>query len=137
MLRALAVQGVDPSTFQLLRYTRYWHGYNVIAALALRRMDLRDLRRMLSDAGWMAIAVLAFVAFRSGPHARRTGLAIALTAATVWGVPYFAPGLTQGPGDALLLLALAAIAVWPRMTVSLATIVPYAAAFGAVVCRLP
>jgi hypothetical protein len=136
VLRALTVRDVDPSAFQLLRYTRYWHGYNVIAALALRRMELRDLRRMLSDAVWIAIAVLAFAACRSGPHAQRTGLAIALTAATVWGAPYFAPGLTQGPGDTLLLLALAAIAAWPRMTVSLVIIVPYAAAFGAAVVFL-
>ena len=77
--------------------------------------------------------MLALVACRSGPRTRRTGLIIALAAATVWAVPYFAPGFTHGPGDAFLLLALTAIAAWPRMTVGLGTIVPYAAGFGATV----
>jgi hypothetical protein len=133
VLRALVVEGVDPNTLLLDRYARYWHGYNVVAAFGLRVMELRDLRRVLSGAVWFAIAVLALAARRSGPRTRRTGLIIALTTATVWAVPYFAPNFTFGPGDALLLLALAGIAAWPRMTVGLGTIVPYAAGFGATV----
>ncbi len=131
VLRFLAEEWVDPNTLLLVRYTRYWHGYNVVPALALRYIELRDLRRVLAGAVWLAIGTLAFASLRSGPRARRAGVIIALVAATVWAVPYFAPGLTQGPGDALLLLGLAAIAAWPRMTVGLGTIVPYAAGFGA------
>ena len=133
VLRALVEEGVDPNTLLLQRYVRYWHGYNAVAAFALRGMELRSLRRMLSGAVWVAIGILALAACRSGTRVRRTGLIIALTAATVWAVPYFAPGLTEGPGDALLLLALAAIAAWPRMAVGFGTIVPYAAGFGATV----
>jgi hypothetical protein len=133
VLRALVVEGVDPNTLFLLRYARYWHGYNVVVALALRGMELRTLRQVLSSAVWVAIGMLVLAACRSGSRVRRTGFIIALAAATVWAVPYFAPGLTEGPGDALLLLGLAAIAAWPRMTVRLGTIVPYAAGFGAIV----
>jgi hypothetical protein len=133
VLRALVAGEVNPNTLPLLRYARYWHGNMALAAFALRGMELRDLRRVLSGAVWVAIAVLALATRRSGPRTRRTGLIIALAAATVWAVPYFAPGLTDGPGDALLLLGLAAIAAWPRMTTDLSTLVPYAAGFGATV----
>jgi hypothetical protein len=116
-----------------LRYTRYWHGYNVVVAFGLRGMELRTLRQVLSSAVWVAIGMLVLAALQTGSRARRTGCILAFAAATVWAVPYFAPGLTEGPGDALLLLALAAIAAWPRMTASLGTIVPYAAGFGSTV----
>jgi hypothetical protein len=132
-LYALVVQRADPDTLPSFRYARYWHGYNVTAGLALRIMELRDLRRALSIAVWLAITLLALATYRRGPHTQRTGLAIALAAAVVWAVPYFAPGLTHGPGDAIVLLALAGIAVRPRMAGELRAIVPYAAGFGAVV----
>jgi hypothetical protein len=96
-------------------------------------MELRDFRRLLRAAVWLSMAVLALATCRSGFVARRTGLTIALAAATVWGVQYSAPGLSQGPGDASLLLGLAGIAAWPKLTTRLAAIIPYAAGFGAVV----
>jgi hypothetical protein len=64
---------------------------------------------------------------------RRVGFAIALAATIGWGEPYFAPGLVYGPGDTLLLLGLAAIAARPFLALTLNTIVPYAAGFGATV----
>lgn len=133
VLRALVSEWVDPRTLLSLRYSRYWHGYNVVAALGLRFLELRNLRRVLVGLVWISIAVLAAASIRSGLCVRRTGLSVALAAATVWGVPYLAPGLTQGPGDALLLLALAPIAARPRMATDLGRIVPYAAGFGAAV----
>ena len=132
LLRALVVDGVDPATLILAdRFTRYWHGYNALTGLALRSMELGDFRRLLRCAVWLSIAVLALATLRSGFVARRTGLTIALAAATVWGVQYSAPGLSQGPGDAFLVLGLAGIAAWPKWTARLAAIVPYAAGFGA------
>jgi hypothetical protein len=136
VLRFLVEEWVDPNSLLPIRYSRYWHGYNAVAAFALRHMELKHLRRALSGAVWLAIGMLAVASLRSGPRVRRTGLVIALVAATVWAVPYFGQGLATGPGDALLLLALAAIAAWPRIAVSLDTIVPYAAGFGAIVVFL-
>ncbi|MEP6995887.1 MAG: hypothetical protein ABI968_15290, partial [Acidobacteriota bacterium] len=136
-LRALVVEGVDRNTLEKMRYARYWHGYNALAAMALRRLELREFRRLLSAAVWGAIGALTLAAaYRSGRHVRRTGLAIAFAAATVWAVPYFARGLSQGPGDALLLLGLAAVAIWPRLTARLDTVVTFAACFGAAVVFL-
>jgi hypothetical protein len=134
LLRALVVERVDPATLLLAdRFTRYWHGYNALTGLALRSMELRDFRRLLKGAVWLSIVVLALATCRSGFVARRTGLTIALAAATVWGVQYSAPGLSQGPGDASLLLGLAGVAAWPKLVQRLGAIVPYAAGFGAVV----
>ena len=104
-----------------------------MAAFALQRVELRTLRRMIVGAVWVAIGLLALAAGRSGTYVRRTGLTIAITAATVWAVPYFSPGLTQGPGDALLILGLVGLAAWPRMAVQPGTLVPCAAGFGALV----
>ena len=136
VLRALVVDGRDPATLHVLHYSRYWHGYNALTSFALRWMDLRGLRRVLSGIVWMAIGMLGLAACRSGGHRRRAGLAIAVAAGTVWAVPYFSPGLTGGPGDAALVLALVPIVAWPRTTARLGFIVPYAAGFGAVVVFL-
>jgi hypothetical protein len=131
VLRYLAAEWVDPQALLPIRYSRYWHGYNVIVAFALRHMELQDLRRLLTAGVWLSIGLLGFAAWRSGARVRRTAMIVAFVAATVWAVPYFAPGLTQGPGDAFLLLALAAIAARPKIATDLGAIVPYAAGFGA------
>lgn len=133
VLRDLVVNRVDPETLILKRYSRYWHGCSAVTGFALRWMELRRLRSLLAGAVWLGIGALALAAYRSGFRVRRAGLVIALAAATVWGVQYYSPGLSQGPGDALLLFALATLAAWPGMTARLGTIVPYAAAFGAAV----
>ena len=130
-LRALAMGGASRDTMATFRYARYWHGYMVPAAIALQFLDLVQLRRLLLLAVCTAIAVLAAVAVRAGPHTRRTGLAIAGVAALLWGVPYFAPGLTHGPGDSLLLLALAALVIRPAIATDMSTLLPYSAGFGA------
>ncbi|MGE5276667.1 MAG: hypothetical protein ACM3SU_06715 [Acidobacteriota bacterium] len=134
LLRALVVERVEPATLHLAdRFTRYWHGYNALTGLALRFMELADFRRLLRAAVWLSIGALALGTLRSGPIARRTGLTVALAAATVWGVQYSAPGLSQGPGDAMLMLGLAVVAARPKIAARLDRIVPYAAGFGAVV----
>ena len=77
--------------------------------------------------------MLSGAALRARSHTRRTGLAIAGAAAPCWGVPYFAPGLSHGPGDAALLLALAGLVLRPSSTADLRALLPYSAVFGAVV----
>ena len=133
-LRELVVERIDPKDLEVMPYGRYWHGGNVVAALALRVLDLGTYRRLLSIGVFLAIGVLALASWRAAPHVRRTGLSIAVCAATVWAVPYFSPGLTQGPGDALLILFLAGLAARQRMAAGPRfRIVPYAAVFGSVV----
>jgi hypothetical protein len=136
VLHALVVKGVDPTSLFVMRYTRYWHGPNVVAAVALRGLELKNARRMFAGAVWMAIGLLALAAAHTGSHGRLTGLVISFVAATVWAVPYFAPGLSDGPGDAILLIALAAIVAWPGIAVNLNTIAPYTAGLGATLAFL-
>ena len=135
-LRAIAVGGASRDTMMAFRYARYWHGYMVPAAIALQVMDLVHLRLLLLVAVYAAIALLLFAALRSGEHTRRTGFAIAVSAALFWATPFFAPGITHGPGDAVLLLALAVLVLRPTITGDLGTLLPYAAGFGAVVVFL-
>jgi hypothetical protein len=132
VLSALIVDDLDRTTLYSFRYARYWHGYKVLTAFGLQIMELRELRMALSVAVWIAIGTLALAACRAGRHMRLAALIIAAAAATLWAVPFFAPSLTHGPGDALLLLGLAVVAAWPRIVRETRTLVPYATAFGAV-----
>ena len=133
LLRSLVVDKIDTGGLLLLRYSRYWHGYNTVAAVGLRAVELRTLRRGMSAAVWISIGLLALAGFRAGGQTRRTALFIAATTATVWGVPYFSPGFTFGPGDTSIFLGLVALVSRKRLTSSPKTLVPYAAGFGAVV----
>jgi hypothetical protein len=136
LLHKIVVERADRETLLEARYSRYWHGYNAIAASALRVMDLADLRRMLSGVMWLAITVLFLVAYLRRNQIRLVGTSIAVVAATLWAAPFFSPNLTHGPGDALVLLFVAGIAAQPRIASSLEAIVPYSAAFGAAVVFL-
>lgn len=132
-LEALMVEGASRDTMTNYRYTRYWHGYMVPVGFGLHAMRLVDLRRLLLITVCTGIVVLAGAALRAGPHTRRTGLAIAGTAALCWGVPYFGPGLSHGPGDAALLLMLAGLAFRRSLSTDLGALLPYSAVFGAIV----
>jgi hypothetical protein len=85
---------------------------------------------------WLALALFAVVAYRRGGRVRVAGMAIAATAATVWGEPYFAPNFTFAPADAAVFVGLAGIAAEPGVASSWDTAIPYAAGFGAVVAFL-
>ena len=41
LLRDLVEERVDPKSLRLLRYVNYWHGYNAVAAFALRSIELQ------------------------------------------------------------------------------------------------
>lgn len=133
LLRDLTTAGSDGGQYIQSQYARLWHGSRVPVALALRGLELVQLRRALTAAVWLAVGILAFVAYRSGPRARLVGLGIALASGTLWALPYFAQGLTHGPGDAALLLGVAGVIAWPRLTTDLRRIVPYAVAFGSTI----
>jgi hypothetical protein len=135
-LRALVVERADRAAFVADPYSRYWHGQNVPVAWGLRFMEVDTLRRVFVAVVWVAIAGLAAVSLRAGPHVRLAGLAIALTAALVWATPYFAPGFSYGPLDAVLLLGLVLLAARPKLARSADAIACFAAAYGACVVFL-
>jgi hypothetical protein len=132
VLRALVVDGADSGSMLWFRYARYWHGNNALAGAALQILDLGSLRRGLVLAVFGAIGLLAFAALRTRGRLRGVALLIALVAATVWAVPSFDPGLTHGPGDALVLLGLVPLVLWPRLAVRWELLLPYVAGLGAV-----
>jgi hypothetical protein len=131
LLQALIYGDIERRDLIAFGYSRYWHGYNALAGLALPVIQLQVLRQLVSALVWAAIASLAVFSLRSSGRIRLVGLTIALAAATVWAVPYFDQGLTYGPSDALLLLGLLPIVVRPRLASNIDTIVPYAATYAA------
>jgi hypothetical protein len=133
VLHRVTLEGADVAGLIENHYSRYWHGYNVGVAIALRAMELRTLRRFLVATVWLSLAGFTAVMIRSGRAFRRVGLAIALAATLLWAVPYFDPGFTFGFGDAAVLLGLAGLAARPHIALNVATLVPFAAGFGAVV----
>ena len=133
VLHSVFMGGGNPDSLSVNRYARYWHGYKVAGAIGLSVIGLRDLRRVFSGAVWLAIAVLTLLTSRYGSHVRWTGLTIAGASATVWAVPYFAPGFTHGPGDAVILLALSVIVARQGLTARLDSLIPFAVGFGATV----
>jgi hypothetical protein len=133
VLHQVTLDGADVAGLIENHYSRYWHGYSVGVAVALRAMELRSLRRFLVGTVWLLLAAFTVVMVRSGRASRWVGLAIALAAALLWAVPYFDPGFTFGFGDAAVLLGLAVLAARPHLALNVATLVPYAAGFGAVV----
>jgi hypothetical protein len=133
VLHQVTLDGADVTGLIENHYSRYWHGYSVGVAVALRAMELRRLRRFLVGTVWLSLAAFTVVMVRSGRASRCVGLAIALAAALLWAVPYFDPGFTFGFGDAAVLLGLAVVAARPHLALNVATLVPYAAGFGAVV----
>jgi hypothetical protein len=133
VLYALRVEREIPSEMSVAQYARYWHGPAVVAVFGLRFLELSQFRRVIAGIVWLTIGILALAALRAAPYSRLTGLAIAFAAATFWAVPYFGPGLTHAPGDAVLILALAALVAKRGMSLRINLILPFAAAFGAVI----
>lgn len=133
VLYALVVNKVNPNTLDKSHYSRYWHGYNLFVGIALKVMEVKDLRRLLSVSIWVVIAFLAITSFRSGSHVRAAGTSITLAAAFFWAAPYFAPNFTHGPGDILVLLGLLVMITWPNKAFRPRLIVMFAAGFGAII----
>jgi hypothetical protein len=132
VLRAIVVDGRDRGELLSFRYTRYWQGDMVLAAWMLGFVGLATVRTVLVLVVMVAIATLAVVGTRAGPRVRATALSIALAAALLWAAPFYDPGLTHGPGDAVVVLALVPIALLPGLATRQETIAPYAAGLGAI-----
>ena len=101
--------------------------------LALRAMEIRTLRRVLGAGVWLSLGAFLLLTVRAGGTTRRVGLAIALSAALLWAVPYFDQGVTLGFGDTALILGLAVLAAQPHLARHVDTMALFAALFGAVI----
>jgi hypothetical protein len=133
VLQRVASEGADLAGLIENHYSRYWHGYRVGVAMGLRTMEIRTLRRVLGGGVWLSLAALLALTDRAGRTTRRVGLAITLSAAFLWAVPYFDQGFTFGLGDAALIFGLVVLAARPHLAQQVDTIAPFAAIFGAVI----
>jgi len=133
LLYTMVTGSAQPETLVKWQYARYWHGYNALIVFGLKFFEIGVLRKLLTVGAWLAVGLLAFISYKSGWHVRRAGLCIAASALIFWALPYFAPSFTHGPGDTLVLLGVAVLALWAMKTPTLAFLLPYAAVFGSAV----
>jgi hypothetical protein len=135
-LRELVQEGPNADLYPMGRYTRYWHGYNPVAAALLWVFDLRRARWTLKIGEYGALVLLGLAA-----GARHRGLlavacGIAATGILFWALPYFGQSLDHAPGDILLVLGLACLLFWRERLSRRDALVPFCALYGAGVIYL-
>ncbi len=111
------------------RYTRYWHGYVPATSLLLRVFSLRELRSGLK-AGVYGSLLLLLVAAATDRRLFGFGASVAFAGATFWGLPYFGQSLGHAMGDALVVLAPAALLFFRNQLLREELLLPFAAVIG-------
>lgn len=135
-LRTLVTEGPNTASYMVYRYTRYWHGYNPVAAALLWVMDLGNVRTVLKLTVYASLALLIVAAGLRQRPLLAVATSIALTGALFWGIPYFGQSLTHGPGDAFVILGIVGLLAWRERAGSMSTLVPLCAVYGAGVAYL-
>jgi len=130
-LRTLVTEGPNTAPYLIYRYTRYWHGYNPVAAALLWAFDLHRVRLLLKIGVYGALGLLFVAAGRRQRTLLALAGSIAVTGALFWAVPYFGQSLTHGPGDLLVILGLAGLLFRRDRLSRVAAFVPFCAAYGA------
>lgn len=131
-LRQLVTGEVSASDLESHRYTRYWHGYLPVSALALSAMDLGALRRLLQGATFLAGFAVLIAALLRDRRLLPFAVPLSAFALFLWGLPYFGQGLSHGFGDAAVLLGIAGLLML-RTTANRRFLTIYCTAFGCVV----
>lgn len=135
-LKRIVTRGPAPDKYGWWCYTRYWHGYMPVSAALLLTADLATVRRVLKIALYGALILRPLAAgFR---HRGLSALAWVLAAVGTlfWAVPYFGQTLTHAPGDIALTLGLAALLAFRRRLADPAWLIPFCAAYGALLAFL-
>jgi len=135
-LRTLVNEGPNTRPYLVYRYTRYWHGYNPVAAALLWVFDLGRIRTLLKIALYGALVLLVFAAGTRHRGLLAVTVSIAVTGALFWAIPYFGQSLTHGPGDIFVILGLACLLFWRERLSSPAMLIPFCAVYGAGVVYL-
>ena len=107
--RGLVTGSQRPDGLESYPYTRYWHGHNALTALLLPVMSVAAIRDWLRAAVYSSVLALGFVAWRTPGGSRAVALAAATAGGLFWGLPYFAPGLSHGFGDFVVMVGLAGL----------------------------
>lgn len=135
-LRKIVNEGSTGAPYLVFRYTRYWHGYNLVSAALLLAFDLGQVRKVLTLTLYSALVLLVVAARTRYRGLFAVAASIAVTGILFWAVPYFGPSLTHAPGDIFVVLGLACLLLWRQRLSSLATLVPFCAVYGAGVVYL-
>jgi hypothetical protein len=135
-LHRIVTEGPTAAPYLVFRYTRYWHGYDPVAAGLLSIFDVGHARKALKIALYGALIMVGVAAGTRHRGLSAVAASIALTGTLFWAVPYFGPCFSHAPGDILVMLGLAAMFVWRDRLSRLATLVPFCAVYGAGVVYL-
>lgn len=130
LLRDIVTTGGDPDAYVVDIYVRHWHGYNPVTAVLLRGMDLGEVRRSLALGVYLSLGLFAVAALLRRQLLGLAGSMLVVMAA-FWALPYFAPSLSHAPGEATLLLGLAAVLLFGERLLRPALLLPFAAVLGA------
>jgi hypothetical protein len=135
-LRHIVNEGPDAAPYLVFRYTRYWHGYDPVAAALLQLFDVGHARKVLTLTLYASLVLLAVAAGTRHRGLFAVAAGIAITGLLFWAVPYFGPNFSHAPGDILVILGLAALFRWREPLSRLGALVPFCAAYGAGVVYL-
>jgi hypothetical protein len=121
----------DEEDLDRSRYSRFWHGYLPLSAALLQVADLSEIRPLLKWAVYGSLIVLVVAAGTQHLGFLAVAASVAATGALVWAVPYFGQSLSHGPGDAFVILGIAALAFWRERLARAEALIPFCAAYGA------
>ena len=95
---------VAGSTARLIstRHARYWHGYNVVAAVLLSLFPLSVARWLLRISVYGLVVLFPFAARR----VRVAAIVVAVALLAFYALPYFGESLTHAPGDICIFIGL-------------------------------
>jgi hypothetical protein len=130
-LHRIVNEGPDAAPYLVFRYTRYWHGYDPVAAALLQVLDVGNAREALRIALYGSLVLLVVAAGTRHRGLFAVAASIAITGALFWAVPYFGPNFSHAPGDILVILGIAALLHWRERLFRLGTLVPFCAVYGA------
>jgi hypothetical protein len=135
-LHDVATDEHAPLAMLALNYTRYWHGNNVVASGLLSFLQLSQARWILRS---MLCGTLVLLPFAAGWADRRLfayAAVLGVMGLLFWAVPQIGPLLSQSPGESVAVLGVAVILRFRRWLARPDVLVPFCAAFGAVVVYL-
>jgi hypothetical protein len=135
-LRSIVRDGPDAAPYLSFRYTRYWHGYDPVAAALLEVASVGHARQVLRTTLYAILILLAMSAGTRSPQLMAVGASIGVTGLLFWAVPYFGPNFSHAPGDIVLIAGLAALLHWRERLVRPTALVPFCAAYGAALVYL-
>jgi len=136
-LYRIVVAGEPLAGLHTFRYTRYWHGHNLLATVFLQFTVIENARRLLKMGAFGSVFLLLWAAIRRKDHRSRSlGISIGAFGLLFWSLPYFGQAFSHAPGDTTLVLGLVGLLAWPRLSWNLERLVVYCAIYGTLIVYL-